>query len=199
MTLGDRSHPLPEPFQVLATQNPIEQEGTYPLPEAQLDRFMFKVLITYPSKAEELVVLDRMAGLNPVLSVDAVLRPEDLTALQQAVDSINRVAPGKVRLDASGLSDDDRQPNNWPPPPRLRNVRLGTALMVGTLPWRGYGNQVEWREEGRIIVVGGAGSATTPASSVCSIPGRMKVNSSPPTLATVSPSRIASTNSPATC
>ena len=86
VTLGDRSWPLPEPFQVLATQNPIEQEGTYPLPEAQLDRFMFKVQITYPSRDEELVVLDRMAGLNPDLSVDAVLGPQDLADLQKAVD-----------------------------------------------------------------------------------------------------------------
>jgi len=88
VTLGDRSWPLPEPFQVLATQNPIEQEGTYPLPEAQLDRFMFKVQITYPSRDEELVVLDRMAGLSPDLSVDAVLGPQDLADLQKAVDGV---------------------------------------------------------------------------------------------------------------
>jgi hypothetical protein len=87
----------------------------------------------------------------------------EMGSLQQVVDSINRVAPGNVRLDTSDLSDEDQQPINWPAPPALRNVRLGTALMVGTLPWRGYDGQVEWREEGGAIVVGGAGTATTPA------------------------------------
>src|SRR4029077_12345782 len=67
VTLGDHTYTLPQPFQVLATQHPIEQEGTYPLPEAQLDRFMFKVNLTYPSKDDELVILDRMAGLTPDL------------------------------------------------------------------------------------------------------------------------------------
>jgi MoxR-like ATPase len=88
VTLGEHSHPLPRPFQVLATQNPIEQEGTYPLPEAQLDRFMFKVKLTYPSKADELVILDRMSGIAPDLAVNAVLGPDDLVALQQTVDQV---------------------------------------------------------------------------------------------------------------
>ena len=88
VTLGERSFPLPDPFQVLATQNPIEQEGTYPLPEAQLDRFMFKVQITYPSRDDEAIILDRMAGLNPDLSVEPVLGTAELSSLQQAVDGI---------------------------------------------------------------------------------------------------------------
>jgi MoxR-like ATPase len=88
VTIGERSFALPEPFQVLATQNPIEQEGTYPLPEAQLDRFMFKVQITYPSREEELIVLERMAKRNPDLSVDPVLGPAEIVALEQAVDAI---------------------------------------------------------------------------------------------------------------
>jgi MoxR-like ATPase len=88
VTLGERSFPLPDPFQVLATQNPIEQEGTYPLPEAQLDRFMFKVQITYPSREDESIILDRMAGLNPDLSVEPVLGTAELSSLQQAVDGI---------------------------------------------------------------------------------------------------------------
>src|SRR5262245_21905057 len=61
VTIGDETHPLPDPFLVLATQNPIEQEGTYPLPEAQVDRFMLKLSITYPSREEERQILDRMA------------------------------------------------------------------------------------------------------------------------------------------
>ena len=79
VTLGDTTHPLPEPFLVFATQNPIEQEGTYPLPEAQVDRFLMKVRVDYPTKAEERQVLDRMmSGEMPkvakVLSADAVKR-----------------------------------------------------------------------------------------------------------------------------
>jgi len=79
VTLGDATHPLPEPFLVFATQNPIEHEGTYPLPEAQVDRFLLKVKVDYPKKEEERQVLDRMmSGELPavarVLSADAVRR-----------------------------------------------------------------------------------------------------------------------------
>jgi MoxR-like ATPase len=88
VTIGEQSFTLPEPFQVLATQNPIEHEGTYPLPEAQLDRFMFKVIVNYPSREEELAILDRMAGLRPALSVAAVLGPDDIADLQRAVDGV---------------------------------------------------------------------------------------------------------------
>ncbi|MBZ0310115.1 MAG: AAA family ATPase, partial [Anaerolineae bacterium] len=65
VTIGDQTYPLPDPFVVLATQNPIEQAGTYPLPEAQLDRFMLKVIVDYPSRQEERVILERMAGDVP--------------------------------------------------------------------------------------------------------------------------------------
>src|SRR5947207_14292295 len=88
VTVGDQSHALPKPFQVLATQNPIEQEGTYPLPEAQLDRFMMKVKLTYPDRAEELDILDRMGGINPDLHVEPVLTPTDRLELRDAVDAV---------------------------------------------------------------------------------------------------------------
>jgi MoxR-like ATPase len=88
VTLGEQSHPLPRPFQVLATQNPIEQEGTYPLPEAQLDRFMFKVKLTYPTKDDELIILDRMSGVAPDLQVSPTLAESDLRELQKAIDAI---------------------------------------------------------------------------------------------------------------
>ena len=65
VTIGDNTYPLPEPFIVLATQNPIEQEGTYPLPEAQVDRFMLKVKVGYPTREEERVIMDRMGGEEP--------------------------------------------------------------------------------------------------------------------------------------
>jgi len=66
VTIGDHTYPLEQPFLVMATQNPIEQEGTYPLPEAQVDRFMLKLKITYPNKEEELAILERMASVEPV-------------------------------------------------------------------------------------------------------------------------------------
>lgn len=65
VTLGEQTHKLDDPFMVLATQNPIEQEGTYPLPEAQLDRFMLKVIVGYPTRAEEKIIMERMAGERP--------------------------------------------------------------------------------------------------------------------------------------
>ncbi len=88
VTIGDETHRLPEPFLVLATQNPIEQEGTYPLPEAQIDRFMLKVSVTYPTPAEEREILDRMATTEPTLSIKAVMKPEDIVKARGAVDEI---------------------------------------------------------------------------------------------------------------
>jgi MoxR-like ATPase len=88
VTIGESSLQLPRPFFVLATQNPIEQEGTYPLPEAQVDRFMLKVVIDYPARADELLVLDRMGGLSATVDIDPVLNPDDLEQLRQATDSV---------------------------------------------------------------------------------------------------------------
>src|SRR3954464_5457037 len=75
VTIGDQSFPLPAPFLVLATQNPIEQEGTYPLPEAQVDRFMLKVKVGYPTRQEELQIMDRVAG-QQLPRLTAVVTPE---------------------------------------------------------------------------------------------------------------------------
>ena len=88
VTIGDETHPLPDPFLVLATQNPIEQEGTYPLPEAQVDRFMLKLLVTYPSKEEERQILDRMAFTTQSASVGAVIHTGDILRLRALVDQI---------------------------------------------------------------------------------------------------------------
>jgi MoxR-like ATPase len=88
VTIGEASYQLPRPFFVLATQNPIEQEGTYPLPEAQVDRFMLKLVIDYPSRGDELAVLDRMGGLMATTEIDAVVASDDLEELRQAVDSV---------------------------------------------------------------------------------------------------------------
>ncbi len=88
VTIGDQTFPLPEPFLVLATQNPIEQEGTYPLPEAQVDRFMLKLAVDYPSREEERLILDRMASTNHKLRAAAVIHPPDIMAARELVDLI---------------------------------------------------------------------------------------------------------------
>jgi MoxR-like ATPase len=86
VTIGDTTYPLEQPFLVLATQNPIEQEGTYPLPEAQVDRFLMKLKMTYPSPEEELAILDRMAAVEPDLTIQPVLGPAEIAGLRQAID-----------------------------------------------------------------------------------------------------------------
>jgi len=87
VTIGESTFPLDEPFLVLATQNPIEQEGTYPLPEAQVDRFMLKVNVTYPDPQEELVIMDRVeVGSNPTVS--PVVGPADILAAREVVRQI---------------------------------------------------------------------------------------------------------------
>ena len=82
VTIAGVSHPVPSPFLVMATQNPIETEGTYPLPEAQVDRFMMKVLVDYPSEEEEFVIVQRVTG--PAVAVSAVATTEQLAQLQRA-------------------------------------------------------------------------------------------------------------------
>ncbi len=88
VTIGDTTYPLPDPFLVLATQNPIEQEGTYQLPEAQLDRFMLKVHVGYPTREEERGILDAMATSSPQLSVQSVVSPEEIIHARSVVNSI---------------------------------------------------------------------------------------------------------------
>ncbi|MCC6963874.1 MAG: MoxR family ATPase [candidate division Zixibacteria bacterium] len=87
VTIADTTHPLPKPFLVMATQNPIEQEGTYPLPEAQVDRFMFKLKVTYPSKAEELEILNRMT-VGATFEVNPVISPQDLISARSVMNKI---------------------------------------------------------------------------------------------------------------
>jgi len=88
VTIGDESFKLADPFFVLATQNPVEQEGTYPLPEAQVDRFMLKLKITYPTKAEELQILRAQAKSSVENAASPVLKPEDITRLRALTDEI---------------------------------------------------------------------------------------------------------------
>jgi MoxR-like ATPase len=95
VTAGGHTYPLPEPFYVLATQNPIEQEGTYPLPEAQLDRFMFELRVSYPSKSEEEAIVEQTTGADRTAMVP-VLDAEALVAMQGLVRRIP-VSKGLVR------------------------------------------------------------------------------------------------------
>lgn len=88
VTIGNETFELDKPFLVLATQNPIEQEGTYPLPEAQVDRFMLKLKIGYPSKEEERTILDRMAFTEADLDVEPVVTPADILSARAVVDQI---------------------------------------------------------------------------------------------------------------
>jgi MoxR-like ATPase len=92
VTIGGQTHPLPAPFFVMATQNPIEQEGTYPLPEAQVDRFLFKLLVSYPSAAEEAQMMDRWGLVTRQPELSPVSSGAELIALRAEVDRIH-VAP----------------------------------------------------------------------------------------------------------
>ncbi len=88
VSIGDETFPVPSPFLVLATQNPIEQEGTYPLPEAQLDRFMLKLKIDYPNKDEERQILDRMAATDKKFDINPVISPKEISDVRSVVDEI---------------------------------------------------------------------------------------------------------------
>jgi MoxR-like ATPase len=107
VTIGGRTFALPDLFLVLATQNPIEHEGTYPLPEAQVDRFMFKLLVTYPDRREEREVLDRMTeGTEPVPR--PVLNPEQVLAARQQVHQV--YADGRIKEYVLDLIGATRRP-----------------------------------------------------------------------------------------
>jgi len=87
VTIGDTTYPLPQPFMVMATQNPIEQEGTYPLPEAQLDRFMLMIKVTYPSREEERQIMDRMIATS-LPRAEAIIEPEELLRARGVVNQV---------------------------------------------------------------------------------------------------------------
>ena len=109
VTIGEETYPLPDPFFVLATQNPIEQEGTYPLPEAQLDRFMFNIRVDYPSAAEEEAIIKRVTGTykaQPVKQLDAsaVTRLQKVVRRVPAADHVVSFASSLARAVGSGVS-----------------------------------------------------------------------------------------------
>jgi MoxR-like ATPase len=124
VTIGDTTFPLPVPFLVLATQNPIEQEGTYPLPEAQVDRFMFKLRIDYPSPEEELRILERMTtGSQP--KADPVVKPDTILAARETVYRVY-VDP-KVERYIVDLVVATRRPKDFDLPQLAGLIRYGAS------------------------------------------------------------------------
>jgi len=112
VTTGGNTYTLDQPFFVLATQNPIEQEGTYPLPEAQLDRFMFNILIDYPDKLEEVEIVKRLTSSNPKL-IEPVISKEELSAFQDLIKHVpvaENVIEHAVNLVAMTRPSDERAP-----------------------------------------------------------------------------------------
>jgi MoxR-like ATPase len=93
VTIGGETHHLPKPFLVMATQNPLEQEGTYPLPEAQTDRFLFKILVDYPSEQEERAMMERWGQLSTQPKLMAVSSGEELLSMREKVDSVHLSPP----------------------------------------------------------------------------------------------------------
>ena len=124
VTIGDETFPLPDPFMVMATQNPIEQEGTYPLPEAQVDRFMLKVLISYPSREEERQILDLMAVGEPPRA-QPVIQPDAIDRARKVVDSV--YMDEKIKNYIVSLVWATRQPE-------AEGVPIGSYLAYGASP-----------------------------------------------------------------
>jgi MoxR-like ATPase len=159
VTIGRESFPAPDPFLVMATQNPIESEGTYPLPEAQLDRFMFKVLVGYPSATEEFVVVERMIGAAE--KVSPVLDPAKLLAFQRAADAVYvdpqiiefavKLSAATRDLSAAGVADMARYVTFGASPRASINMVLG-AKALAFLRGRDYALPSDVRELARDVL-----------------------------------------------
>jgi len=125
VTIGDETHPLPDPFLVLATQNPIEQEGTYPLPEAQVDRFMLKLRVEYPSREEERQILDRMATTANHRPANPVVTTAEIIAARALVDQV--YVDDKVRDYIVSIVFATREPKTF-------SLDLGPLVEYGASP-----------------------------------------------------------------
>jgi MoxR-like ATPase len=123
VTIGRETHRVPDPFLVMATQNPIESEGVYPLPEAQVDRFMMKVVIGYPSTTEEFVVVER--ALAPAARIQSIIDPARLVELQQETDRVY-VDPSLIEY-AVRLADASREPGRAGLTDLARYVTFGAS------------------------------------------------------------------------
>ncbi len=145
VTIAGETFPLPEPFMVIATQNPIEQEGTYPLAEAQMDRFLLKLRVPYPQRAEELQILDRMATAETPDVVDAVLQPTDVLRIRAAAEQVH--AAPRIKDYVLDIVRATRNPNSetdwaryvaWGASPRAAVHMLMAARARALLKERGY-------------------------------------------------------------
>ncbi len=125
VTIGKETFPLPEPFMVLATQNPIEQEGTYPLPEAQVDRFMLKLVLEYPNKKEEKQIMDRMAVTDYQLPAESVIEPSEILKARKVVDRV--YVDEKVKDYILDLVFASREPAQY-------NLDIGDYILYGASP-----------------------------------------------------------------
>jgi MoxR-like ATPase len=125
VTIGDETYPLPTPFLVLATQNPLEQEGTYPLPEAQIDRFMMKVIVDYPTRQEERAILDSMATTEPMLVPRTVVSAEQVVDARHVVNTL--FVDEKVRDYIVDIVHATR-------PPIAANLNLNGYVQTGASP-----------------------------------------------------------------
>jgi MoxR-like ATPase len=142
VTIGDASLPLPEPFFVLATQNPIEHEGTYPLPEAQLDRFLIKVLATYPSAAEEELIVRRIGGEAPV-AVEKALGTREIALLRSSALAVRvdeALAAYAVRIvRATRPEREAPRPGREAAAPRAEAAQLSHDAVRDVARWVEYG------------------------------------------------------------
>ena len=125
VTLGEQTYKLPEPFLVLATENPIDQEGTYPLPEAQVDRFMLKIKVDYPTKSEEREILDRMASTTPNMEVNAVTTLKEIQDARKKVNDI--YIDEKIRDYIVNLISATRHPSEY-------KLKIDQYLQFGASP-----------------------------------------------------------------
>lgn len=125
VTIGETTYKLDRPFLVLATQNPVDQEGTYPLPEAQVDRFMMKVNVNYPSKSDELEVMRRMSNMNFKSTVTALLDKQDIFAIR---DEINQITMSEsLERYIIELVFATREPNNYGLKEEAQYVQFGAS------------------------------------------------------------------------
>ena len=154
VTAGGKRHKLPDPFFVLATQNPIEQEGTYPLPEAQLDRFMFEILVDYPSEDEEFELVrkttsDRTAQVEKILSAEEVARLQHVVRRMPVADHVIRYAMQLARLTRrqnADIPDFVRNYVSWGAGPRASQYLILGAKARAMLKGRAFVNTEDVRE-----------------------------------------------------
>lgn len=125
VSIGDKTFDIPAPFLVLATQNPIEQEGTYPLPEAQLDRFMMKLKVSYPDKGQERQILDKMAVTGKQFDIKPVIKPQDIADIRAVVDEI--YIDEKIKDYIVDIVCATRQPGKY-------GIEMGNFISYGASP-----------------------------------------------------------------